>query len=481
MDYDLRIFPGETIPVDGKIIKGNTSIDQAIITDESLPIDKKIGDNVFCGTINCFGTIDIKATEVGEDSSLQKMIRMVQDVENKKAPMERITDKWATWLVPMSLIFSIVTFIITKDIVRAVTILVVFCPCALVMATPTAIMAAIGQATKYGVIIKSGESLENMGKVNTIAFDKTGTLTFGKLEVSDIISFSSKFNEQMLISLVASAETLSEHPLGKAIVTYAKDKKLPLMETKNFGMEPGKGIHANISGHNLFCGSENYLKENVVNIPNEVNEILENLRIQGKALILVAIDGIFTSIIALSDILRPTAREMVTKLADMNTQTILLTGENIRTADYFAKKVGISFIQAELLPEDKVNNIIKLQQKGKIICMMGDGVNDAPALKIANVGVAMGNMGSDIAVEAADIALMNDDISKITYIKRLSNSTVNTIKFSITLALFINFIAIIMSLMGMLTPTTGALVHNAGSMLVVLIAAMLYDRNFING
>lgn len=476
--YILRVLPGETIPVDGKIISGNTSIDQAIMTGESLPVDKEAGDSVFCGTINCFGAIDIEATNVGEDSSLQKLIRMVQNAENKQAPIQRIADKWATWLVPVALFIAILTYFITQDVVRGVTVLVVFCPCALALATPTAIMAAIGQATKHGIIIKSGEALEKMGRVDTIAFDKTGTLTFGKLQVSDIISFSKELNEKELLTFVASAESRSEHPLGKAIVAHAKEQSLVLKDIEGFRMEAGKGIYANVSGRNLFCGNEKYLKENAIEITKQVSDTLDVLRNQGKASILVAIDELCVGVVGLSDVLRSTANKMVTKLHQMGTQTVLLTGDNHRTADYFAKQVGIASVRAELLPEEKVENIVQLQQEGKSVCMIGDGVNDAPALKTASVGVAMGAMGSDIAVEAAEIALMSDDISKIPYLKRLSNSTVRTIKFGIFLSLLINFVAILMSFMGWLTPTTGALVHNAGSILVVLIAALLYDRKF---
>lgn len=476
--YILRVLPGETIPVDGKIISGNTSIDQAIMTGESLPVDKEIGDSVFCGTINCFGAIDMEATNVGEDSSLQKLIQMVQDAENKQASIQRIADKWATWLVPVALLIAIVTYFVTQDIVRGVTVLVVFCPCALILATPTAIMAAIGQATKHGVIIKSGEALENMGKVDTIAFDKTGTLTFGKLEVSDTISFKPDMEENTLLALVASAEARSEHPLGKAIVAHAKDKGITLIDAEGFRMEAGKGIYANVSGQNIFCGSEKYLKENGVEILQQVSNTLNKLRNEGKASILIAADGLCVGVIGLSDVLRSTAKEMVAELDEMDTQTLLLTGDNRRTADYLAQQVGITSLRAELLPEEKVQNIVQLQQEGKFVCMIGDGVNDAPALKTASVGVAMGAMGSDIAVDAADIALMSDDISKIPYLKRLSNATVRTIKFSISLSLYINFVAILMSFMGWLTPTTGALVHNAGSIFVVLIAALLYDRKF---
>ena len=474
----LRILPGETIPVDGTIISGETSVDQSIMTGESLPVDKGVGEEVFCGTINRFGSIDISATKVGENSSLQKLIRMVQDAENKQAPMQRIADRVASWLVPVALLIAILAYVFSGNIVTAVTVLVVFCPCALVLATPTAIMAAIGQATKHGVIIKSGEALEKMGKVDTIAFDKTGTLTYGRLDVSDMISFDESISETDLLSLAASAEAKSEHPLGKAIVAYAKAKEVPLAESTAFRMTTGKGIFAEVDNRRLRCGNEKFLTEKGVWIDNKVQSALERLRTQGKASVLVAENQKCIGVIALSDVLRPEAKDMVSRLSDMHTRTVLLTGDHQKTADYFAQQVGISEVRAELLPQEKVQSIEKLQAENHKVCMIGDGVNDAPALKTADVSVAMGSMGSDIAVDAAEVALMSDDISKIPYLKRLSNATVKTIKASITLSMCINYAAIVLSLMEVLTPTTGALVHNAGSCFVVLIAALLYDRKF---
>ncbi len=474
----LRVLPGEAIPVDAIILWGETSVDQSIMTGESLPVDKIPGDKVFCGTINRFGAIEIQAASTGSDSSLQKLIQMVRDAENRKAPMQRLADKAASWLVPLAMLTAAIAGIITHDIVRSVTILVVFCPCALVLATPTAIMAAIGQATKRGIIIKSGDVLEKMGKVNAIAFDKTGTLTLGKLQVSDILSFDNTISKDELLTLTASAESKSEHPLGKAINAYAAEMKLTLFEVASFQMQSGKGITGEVQGKKLHCGNKNYLLEKGIPIPSNIMVQLESMQAQGKACVMIADDNHCIGILALTDVIRPEARQIINKLYYMNVKTLLLTGDNQNAAKYFASQAGITDIKAELLPEQKVTCITEMQAKEEIVCMIGDGVNDAPALKIADVGIAMGSMGSDIAVEAADIALMSDDISKIPYLKRLSNATVATIKFSISLSMCINLSAVACSILGILNPTTGALVHNAGSCFVVLIAALLYDRKF---
>ena len=473
----LRVLPGETIPADGRVASGETSVDQSVMTGESLPVDKGVGDEVFCGTLNCFGAIDLEVVREGEDSSLRQMIRLVQEAENRQAPMQRIADRCASWLVPAALLIALGAYIAAGNIVTAVTVLVVFCPCALVLATPTAIMAAIGQAAKHGVIIKSGEALENMGKVDVIAFDKTGTLTCGRLAVSDILPLGSSISEEKLLELAASAELKSEHPLAKAITSFAEEREMILTEPEVFRMMAGRGVYAELSGKKVLCGSERFLEEQGVAADRETRNFLERLRVQGKASLLVAEEGRCIGIIALSDVLRPEAEEMIRQLHDMRVRTVLLTGDNRKTAAYFAEQAGITEARAELLPEEKVKSIRELQREHHV-CMIGDGVNDAPALKTADVSAAMGSMGSDIAVDAADIALMGDDLSRIPYLKRLSDATVKTIKASIGMSMTINFAAIILSVLGMLNPTTGALVHNAGSCFVVLFAALLYDRKF---
>ena len=477
-DY-LRILSGETIPVDGRIINGETTVDQSIMTGESIPVDKTIDDDVFGGTINCFGAIDIIATKVGEDSSIQKMIQLIRDAEQKQAPIQRIADTVASRLVPIALMIACIGYLVTGNIIVGVTVLVVFCPCALVLATPTAVMAAIGQATKHGVIIKSGEILETMGKVDTMAFDKTGTLTCGQLSVQSILVVDTDYSEVDILQLAASAEAKSEHPIGKAIVSHAIHQDLEILDTTSFTMFVGRGIIAVINGVKLYCGHERFLEEHNIIVDERVQQNVNTYRSEGKVSIIIADKDHIIGIITLSDTMRRDTADMLSAVSGLAMKTVLLTGDSKETATYIGKKAGISEIHAELLPGEKVSIIEELQGKHHKVCMVGDGINDAPAMKTADVSIAMGSIGSDIAIETADIALMSEDLSKIPYIKRLSDATIRTIKFSIALSMAINCIAIILSLLEVLTPTTGALVHNVGSCLVVLIAARLYDRKFI--
>ena len=355
--------------------------------------------------------------------------------------------------------------------------LVVFCPCALVLATPTAIMAAIGQATKNGVIIKSGEALERMGKADVIAFDKTGTLTFGSPSVSDVIILGDGISREEFLSIAASAERSSGHPLAAALTAYAESEGIRLETPQQSTMVAGRGIIASVSGHDVICGNQRMLSEQ--GISSEMAEgFIEEAGQQGKAIMIVAVDGICSGVIAFSDSLRAESSEVLSELRKTGVRTVLLTGDNARAASFIASGLEIGSVCSDLLPSQKVDRINDMQKAGAVVAMVGDGVNDAPALKSADIGIAMGVMGSDIAVDSADIALMSEDLVRIPYLKKLSVATVNTIKLSISLSLCINAIAVTLSVLGLLTPTTGALVHNAGSVFVVLIAALLYDRKF---
>ena len=472
----IRILPGEQIPVDGKVIAGNTSVNQAILTGESLPVDKTLNDEVFCGTLNMHGSIDIVCTKESRDSSLQKMVRLVEEASANNSPIQRIVDTWAVRLILIALTIAGLTFVFTGDLIRTVTVLVVFCPCAMALATPTSIMAAIRQASKHGVLIKSGHALEIMGKVNEIAFDKTGTLTTGKLTVTDIIAEPNCTNDHVL-QACATAEQRSEHPLAKAIMEqYYKTLTAPLAQDGNFTMQAGKGISCKTNNTAIHCGKLPFIKEQNIIVSSYLEEQEIQLRKQGKALIFVAENDTCIGIIALADTIRSSAKESLEKLRSLGMETTLLTGDNKITADFLAGQIAIDTVHAELLPEEKVQKVQEMQDAGKTVCMIGDGVNDAPALKIADVGVAMGQAGSDISIEAADIALIGEDLNKISYLKKLSNATVFNIKFNIAIALGINLIAVILGILGIIGPILGALVHNAGSILVILNAARLYDK-----
>ena len=480
----IRVRPGEKIPCDGTITAGETSVDQSVITGESLPVDRGRGEFVYCGTVNCFGAIDMEATGVGEESSLNKLIRMVEDAEKNKAPIQRIADKWSVWLVPIALSIAVIASVVNyclglplmTALNRGVTVLVVFCPCALALATPTSIMAAIGKGTKRGVIIKSGAALEILGRADTVAFDKTGTITHGRLEVSDVVSFDPAFPEQALLALAAAAESRSEHPLGRAIVAHAAGQDIVCPEIRDFRMQAGAGIRGTLEGKQIFCGSEKYLRENGIVLDEAMNNTVAQCRAQGKALVLVGREESCIGAIALSDVLRSETPRVIAQLHDLGVKTVLLTGDHRNAAGYFARKSGVDQVFSELLPEQKVAAVEKIRREGGIVCMLGDGVNDAPALKTADVGIAMGGTGTDIAVEAADAVLVQDNLDQLVYLKKLAATTLRTIKFNITASMCINALAVTLSCLGVLNPVTGALVHNAGSCLVVLNAAYLYDR-----
>lgn len=479
----IRIMPGEIISVDGIIKEGFSSIDQSILTGESLPVDKTVGDEVFCGSMNCFGSIDIVAKDV-ENSSLQKFIDLVERAEKEQTPMQTVIDRLAVKLVPTALLIAIATFVIMvlskfdlyTSINRAVTVLVVFCPCALFLSTPTAVMASIGQASKHGVIIKTFNALEKLAKVNKIAFDKTGTLTYGKLNVNDIENFS-EFSDEKIMSLISSLESKSEHPIAKSVTEYLDEKNIKKENVENFKMKIARGVEGEILGNKYFCGNEKYFRENNINIKDNVKEKIEKYSSEAKNIILFGDEKEVLSIVTLSDTLRENAKEMVEKLKSFEIEPLLLTGDNLSTAKYFSEKVGITNVKAELSPEEKFENIKSLKENN-VVCMIGDGINDAPALKLSDVSVAMGKTGSDISIESANIVLMGHDVSKIVYLKKLANTTVKTIKFNIIISLLINFVAVILSVLGVLNPLLGAIVHNLGSILVILNASLLYDRKF---
>ncbi len=469
----IRVLPGETIPVDGVILSGQTSINQAVMTGESLPVDKSVGDEVSSGTVNQFGAFEMEASKVGADSSIQRMIRLVQSADAGKAEIVGLADRWATWIVVIALSAAAITWFVSGEIIRAVTILVVFCPCALVLATPTAIMAAIGNATKHGFLVREGDALERLAKVDVVAFDKTGTLTYGTPKVVCAESFTDAYTDETLFRFAASAEQLSEHPLGKAIGRSYKETGLPATNAPaDFQMIPGRGVRANVEGHVILAGSPSLLTEQGASPLPESTRAAGYLE-SGCTVIYIAVDGISSGFIALSDTVREESASMIDTLGSLNVRPVLLTGDHENAAKTIADTLHIKDVHAQCLPEDKLNFIDASQKENHPVCMIGDGINDAPALKKADVGIAMGGVGSDIAVDAADIALVDDDVKELPHLIALSHRMMTTIKLNMTFSMTLNFLAITLAITGILNPVIGALVHNAGSVLVITNSALL--------
>ena len=472
----LRVLPGETIPVDGMILSGQTSVNQAVMTGESLPVDKMAGDEVSSGTVNQFGAFDMKASRVGDDSSIQRMIRLVQSADSGKAKIVGIADRWATWIVVIALTAAALTWLVTGEIIRAVTILVVFCPCALVLATPTAIMAAIGNATKHGFLVREGDALERLALVSGITFDKTGTLTCGAPEVMAVISCDPALDREKLYRLLAGAELRSEHPLGKAVVScFKKEKEFKIPQPEEFRMLPGKGVYSVVEGQEILAGNTELFAENKITFPDSLKIQAEEFLKKGCTVIYIAVNGKMKGFAAVSDTLRADAPDTIQEIKNIKVTPVLLTGDHESAAEYMAGRLGISQVYADCLPEDKLKRIEEYQKAGKKICMIGDGINDAPALKKAFVGIAMGGIGSDIAVDAADIALINDKISELPHLLRLAKRMMITIKCNLTFSMTLNFVAIVLAITGILDPVVGALVHNAGSVIVIVNSAFLLN------
>lgn len=470
----IRVLAGETIPVDGVILSGETAINQAVLTGESMPVDKSKGDEVYSGTVNQFGVFEMEATKANENSSIQRMLRLVQSADADKAKIVGMADKWATWIVVIALTAASITWAVTGEIIRAVTILVVFCPCAFVLATPTAIMAAMGNATKHGFLVREGDALERLAKVSKITFDKTGTLTYGKPKVSKVYSIHAEYPEQLLYAYVAAAEQYSEHPLGKAITTnYKKQVKQELKKAEQFTMLPGQGVQAVVDKQEIIVGNTKLLKQytgqDIDNLQKEAEQYVE----KGCTIVYVAINQVISGFLALSDTIRKESADMIKRMNKVGVEPILLTGDNEKSANTIAAELKIGQVYAHCMPEDKLKHISDLQKSGYDVCMIGDGINDAPALKKANVGIAMGEIGSDIAMDAADIVLVDDEVKELPHLLQLSKRMMVTITCNLSFSMGLNLLAIVLAITGILNPVVGALVHNTGSVLVIINSALL--------
>lgn len=464
----IRVLPGETIPADGVLLSGRSSVDQATLTGESLPVDKVEGDEVYGGTVNRYGSFDMKATRNGEDSAIQRMIRLVQSADAGKAKIVRIADRWATWIVAGAFSAAVAVWFVTGDIMRAVTILVVFCPCSLVLATPTAIVAAIGNLTKHGILVREGDALERLADVSLCAFDKTGTLTEGKPKVVAVRSVQDDISPEELYRLAAGAERRSEHPLGRAVVQgFCDSAPEGMPDVEDFSMLPGRGVSAVVDGRRVLAGSADFLASEGAS-ESDLSPADAYLK-EGCTIIRLAVDGRTAGFIALADTPRPDAARAVQALKDTGIRPVLLTGDHENAARHIAGELGIEEFHAGCLPEDKM----RFMEKHDRTCMTGDGINDAPALKKAYVGMAMGGMGSDIAVDAADIVLVRDGLSEVPHVFQLSRRMMKVIRFNLSFSMLLNFVAIVLAALGVLNPVTGALVHNAGSVAVIVHSALL--------
>ena len=475
------VKPGEKVPVDGTIVEGTSSLDESMITGESIPIDKEVGDEVIGATINKFGAFKFKATNIGKDTVLSQIIKLVEDAQGSKAPVQRLADKISGIFVPVVIVIALLTFLIfyfgfndlNTGIINAVAVLVIACPCALGLATPTAIMVGTGKGAENGILIKSGEHLERTHEMDTIIFDKTGTITKGEPEVTDILSFND-FTEDEILRIASSVEKASEHPLGQSIVKYGQEKFGNITAADSFTAVPGKGLQSDFEGKKILIGNRRLMNDNNIDIGDKEKN-LAGLETLGKTAMLIAIDGMLSGIIAVADTIKETSLKAIKELQGMGLTVYMITGDNERTAKAIADQVGITNILADVLPENKAEKVEALKKEGKHVGMVGDGINDAPALAAADVGFAIGT-GTDVAMEAADITLMRGDLLSVVTAIRLSHRTMKTIRQNLFWAFFYNTIGIPFSALGFLNPMVAGAAMAFSSVSVVTNSLRL--KNF---
>src|SRR3989339_111451 len=465
---------GEKIPVDGKVVKGSGSVNQATITGESVPLEKNIDDTVYAGTILDSGFLQIETERVGRDSTFGKIIKLIEEAQASKAPVQKVADVFTNYFTPIVLALVLVTFIITKNFRISVTVLIVACPCAVALATPLAFVAAIGKASRKGILIKGGIYLENLSKTKTIVFDKTGTLTLGEPKVIEVKRFG-EHTENEIIECAAIAEKFSGHPLSKAILSKALELNISVPDPQSFEVIKGKGVVAECFNRKIMLGSRDLLQDAKINFSSEINDYMEKLEMEGKTPLIVAHDNDVCGVITVSDIIRPNARQTMFDLRKMGiNRLIMLTGDNERTGRAIGELLGIDEVYAEMLPEEKVKLIKSILNKNDKIVMVGDGVNDAPALTQSDVGIAMGAAGTDVAIESSNIALMSDDLSKIPEAVLLGKRTFRTIKQNITLGMAFNIIGMGLAATGILSPMAAAVAHVLPDFLVFINSSRLF-------
>jgi Cd2+/Zn2+-exporting ATPase len=470
------VKPGERIPVDGKIISGCASINQSTLTGESIPVEKETGDKVYCGTFNETGSCEIEATQVADDTKLAQIKRLILEAQAEKSPTQRMMDRFSRYFIPAIILIAFATFLITGEIIRAITILIVACPCALVLGTPTAVVAAIGNAARQGILIKGGAYLEQMGKLKTLLMDKTGTLTHGKPKVVEISALNGT-DEKEVLYWAAIAEKRSEHPLARAVTEKAEEFGLSIPHPQSFENFRGKGVKVQWDSKTILVGSSELMRGEGVEIPQSAKALLELKQSDGMTSLLITLDRRVLGVISIADTLRKGAKDAIDKIREQGVSEIwMLTGDSALVADRIGRELGIRY-EAKLLPEDKVLSVKEWKRKGRVVGMIGDGVNDAPALAAADIGIAMGAVGTDVAIETADIALMTDELAKIPTVVRLSRKALRVIKENLVFALVFNTLMVILSAEGWVTMILGAVLHQASSLLVILSSMRLLRRN----
>jgi Zn2+/Cd2+-exporting ATPase len=471
----VLVRTGERIGVDGRVQNGSASIDQSAITGESMPVDKKIGDEVFAGTMNEIGVLEVEVTLVGSETTLGQIVKLVKDAQRSQAPVQRIANQYARILVPVTFGIAVLVYLLTGDLTRSITVLVVVCPCALVLATPTAVVAAIGNAAKRGMLVKSGVVIEQIGKVDVVAFDKTGTLTHGTPVVQQIIPLDG-YTANQILSFAASIEHGSEHPIGRSIVKASLDRQIELAQVERFAVLPGYGVTGQVDNHQIVIGNRALLSEHRVIWTAEVDWQIQQLECEGQTVIPVAVDGTLKGLITLADTPRSEAKQAIAELKRMGIrEVIMITGDNPRTANQIAKQLGIDRVYSEVLPQNKLQIIRELQAQGKKVAFIGDGVNDAPALAAAEVGIAMGLAGTDVALETADIGLMVDEIEGIPQIIELSRQALRVIRQNVIFSMSMNLLSVVLGGFGIIGPVVGALMHETSALPVLANSTRLIN------
>jgi heavy metal translocating P-type ATPase len=469
----VLVKPGEKIPVDGIVITGRASVNQAPITGESIAVEKPRGSQVLTGTIVELGALEIRVTKVGEDTTFARIIKLIREGQENRAPVEKIADRYARYFGPAILLIAVVVFAFTRNVVVAVSTLVIACPCALTLATPTAVVSSIGNAAKKGILIRGGAALEIIGNVNAVVLDKTGTLTLGTPKVMDVKSFGGA-TESEVVRLAAVAEKFSEHPLSKAIVEKAHELGVSVADPTDFEVTVGHGVKSHLNGAEILVGNDKLLKSLGIKLTGQTEHFLEEQEFHGRTVVFVCENRSIIGIIGIADVSREGVAEAIGNLRNAGIKrVVMLTGDKRATADSIAEQAGITEVESDLLPEQKVEYVKRLKEEGYKVLMVGDGINDAPSLATAHVGVAMGKIGSDVAIETADVVLMSDDLAKVSKMISLGKKTLSMIKQNIFLAMMVNILGIIFAVHGDINPILAAAIHEGNALFVVLNSARL--------